>query len=110
MDITERIKSLLAQRKATQVELADHLGCSPSYLSNLLNKKKRMNLEMLEKTSAFFGMELEDFFRTTVTNPSYIQDFVAVCRNLTEKEIAVLRSMAVMMPSYQQREKETMRD
>lgn len=105
MDAAKRIRELLKERKATQTELAEYLGCTQSFLSKLLTNKNRITIEMLEKACEFFGITLGDFFKEEGELPLYIENFIAYCKDLSEQEISVLRSVAELFPSKQKRDR-----
>lgn len=104
MDTAKRINELLQRQNVSQQEFAEYLGLSQSFLSRLLNGKRTISLEIIEKSCEFFQIELQDFFRTDHQSvPSYVEDFCALCRKLTESEVGLLRSIAEIMPSMQNR-------
>jgi|LSQX01.1.fsa_nt_gb transcriptional regulator with XRE-family HTH domain len=99
MDAAKRIRELLKERKATQTELADFLGCTQSFLSKLLTNKNRITVEMLEKACEFFGITLGDFFQEEGELPLHIENFIAYCKDLSEQEIVALRAVVELFPS-----------
>ena len=105
MDAAKRIRELLKERKATQTELAEYLGCTQSFLSKLLTNKNRITIEMLEKACEFFGITLGDFFKEEGELPLHIANFIAYCKDLSEQEISALRSVAELFPSKQKRDR-----
>lgn len=58
MMINETLKMLRTVNGMTGKELADHLGISTSYLSEIENGRKAPSLELLEKFSDIFDVRL----------------------------------------------------
>ena len=62
MDVGRRIYDLRYARNMTAKELGDAVGVSQSYVSLLENGKRRLNMQLLAKIAAHFGLTLAQFF------------------------------------------------
>ena len=61
--IGKKLKELLYESGRRQVDLARHLGISPSRLSNYLSDKREPDFEMLTEMAYFLGVDLNYFSR-----------------------------------------------
>lgn len=59
--IGKKLKELLYESGKRQVDLARHLGISPSRLSNYLSDKREPDFEMLTEMAYFLGVDLNYF-------------------------------------------------
>lgn len=59
--IGKKLKALLKSAGKRQVDLARHLGISPSRLSNYLSDKREPDFEMLTEMAYFLGVDLNYF-------------------------------------------------
>lgn len=59
--IGKKLKGLLSSSGKRQVDLARHLGISPSRLSNYLSDKREPDFEMLTEMAYFLGVDLNYF-------------------------------------------------
>ncbi len=59
--IGKKLKELLYESGRRQVDLARHLGISPSRLSNYLSDKREPDFEMLTEMAYFLGVDLNYF-------------------------------------------------
>lgn len=59
--IGKKLKALLKSTGKRQVDLARHLGISPSRLSNYLSDKREPDFEMLTEMAYFLGVDLNYF-------------------------------------------------
>lgn len=56
-DALARIKWAIKNSNKTQVELAKHLGRTPTYISQILSDKSKMSLEEFFKIAAWLDIE-----------------------------------------------------
>ena len=59
--IGKKLKSLLKSTGKRQIDLARHLGISPSRLSNYLSDKREPDFQMLTEMAYFLGVDLNYF-------------------------------------------------
>lgn len=104
MRVSERLRVLLQERGITQAALANHLECSKPFISLVVNGKKNMPLDMIERTCAFLGITLSEFFREGPEEeaPDYVRSFFHMIRMMSKEEIAALRASAELFPSVRQ--------
>lgn len=62
MDVGRRIYDLRHERGMTAKDLGDAVAVSQSYISLLENNKRRVNMDILSKIAAKFGITLAQFF------------------------------------------------
>lgn len=103
MDIKEkialRIKTYRDLHKWTQEELAHYSNIQQSTLSDLENAKSNVTPPTLEKLCTAFGITISDFFDfekmfRSLEHTSLIDELVYNCKDLTEKEVRYLISIA----------------
>ena len=61
-EITELLIKKMKQKGITQSDLADHMGCTQTTISNLLNGKSRMSVDDLNSISKHIGIQISDLF------------------------------------------------
>lgn len=59
--IGKKLKHLLKANERRQIDLAKHLGISPSRLSNYLSDKREPDFEMLSEMAYFLGVDMNYF-------------------------------------------------
>lgn len=62
MDVSQRIQELLNVRDMSQRDLAEALGMSQSFVSQLCNGRKNVTLNTLESICEALGISMADFF------------------------------------------------
>jgi len=65
MNFSGYLKTLMAQRRYKLTSLAAQIGCSPSYLCDLLKGRRRWNEELMTKACQALGIEI--IYRPTGT-------------------------------------------
>lgn len=96
MDVSWRIKELLAQSGMNQAELAQKAGVSQQYISAVSNGKK-IPLENLETLCRCFHISLSEFFQpfseVSEQTPQHLLSFFSECRDLSPEDIKPLIAM-----------------
>ena len=64
--IGEKLKTLREKSKLSQKQLAGYLDIDQSYLSKIESNERQVNIEILDKLSILFGLNLEDFDKDTL--------------------------------------------
>ncbi len=62
MDIAQKVKELREEKGLSIRALAEEVGCSPSYISQLENNKLDPSISMLKKIARALGVNIVDFF------------------------------------------------
>jgi transcriptional regulator with XRE-family HTH domain len=62
-EIGRRIRELRVSREMTAKKLANEIGISQSYLSDIENGKKAVPIEVLIQITEFFEISMSDFFK-----------------------------------------------
>ena len=62
--VIQKVKAMRMERKWSQVELADYMNLSPSFIADIENPKRRAkyNLNHLNKLARIFDCSIRDFF------------------------------------------------
>ena len=105
MDISWRIKELIAQSGLSQAEIAKKTGFSQQYISAVANGKK-IPLDNLERLCISLSTTIPEFFRPfskdTPTVPRYLQEFTTLCSDLTYDDIQTLAFTAKHLKAVRQ--------
>lgn len=80
--ITIRIMDAMDEQSITQSVLAQRMGCSQQYVSNILRGNSNMTLETIAKIEDALGIDIlnttlnyvSGYFSDSVTAPSYVND------------------------------------
>ncbi len=60
--VLENIKSLLAEKKIKQCELANHLGLTKQQMSDIFNGRKKLTIEYLPRIAEQLNVEIGELF------------------------------------------------
>lgn len=63
MNLAKSLKFALIAQGMTQTKLAEKVGSSPAYISNLATGRSNLQGEMLKKVAAAFGMKVSEFVK-----------------------------------------------
>lgn len=96
--IGERIKFYRTKRGLTQRELEEILGVASRYVSSIEQGKRAPGLQMQIKICHYFGISMADLLPLDTppelsAKDKIINDIVAVCRTLDEKQIGIVKTM-----------------
>jgi antitoxin component HigA of HigAB toxin-antitoxin module len=57
------LRSTMAKYGHTQIELAELLGVSQTYICNRFHKRSRWTLDDMKKISEFYGITMDELFK-----------------------------------------------
>lgn len=103
MDISARLRALLASHCVTQVEIANALHVATSYVNAVVNGKKKLPIDTLEAICDYLGISMSEFFKPfspEETVPQHLKTLYMETCDLKEDEIEPLLSMVAWMRKH----------
>lgn len=110
MNVGQVLSAAMEQNNINQTTLAERVGVSQSYISQICTGRKVPTVHVLNKLSACLGIDVQDFFReeslldlrksedvqetvqaTMSKDEAYI---LGLCRGLSRGDMAILRDLA----------------
>lgn len=93
MDLSWRIRELLAARHKSQIELAEYMKVSQSFINAMVNGKKKVSFENLNQICTFLDVTLAEFFKpfgNAEEVPAHMLSFFKTCESLEPNEIEAI--------------------
>lgn len=93
MNVGQRLRNILRVHGITQVEIANALNLSQSYINSVVNGKKKLPLDTLESICTYIGISLSTFFAQPEEDrkiPLYLSNFYKIANSLSKSDIDIL--------------------
>ncbi len=94
MDLSWRVRELLTTRHKSQVEMAEYMKVSQSFVNAMVNGKKKVSIENLSQICSFLDVTFAEFFKpfgnSQIDAPLHLVSFYKLCESLEPNEIEAI--------------------
>lgn len=89
--VRERITQLRLQKGVSEYQMSYDLGHSRGYINNISSGKTLPSMTEFFAICGYFGITASDFFNTTASNPTLLNDTIEEIGRLDEADLNLIR-------------------